>query len=228
MQAATCATSFIPGTRSSRAISEACSEAGTAAAARPAPPRAPPWSAPRRTAARRRSGPTISSTTLGGSARVAGQPAARSPRRRAAAEPVERQPRDVGVAAPRAAANSGRLVRAASTRSAAMRSTAESSSSSVVGIDPVGVLEHHQHRAAPRRGLSSWSTSAANSPVALALRAEVRRLRGVALGSDQQRRASATPPSPSSRARRAAAPRACRACARPCRRGAKPAARSSC
>src|SRR5215203_1348824 len=31
MQAATCATSLTPGTRSSRAISEACNEAGTAA-----------------------------------------------------------------------------------------------------------------------------------------------------------------------------------------------------
>ena len=137
-----------PGTRSSRAISEACSEAGTAAAA------------PRRARLQHRLGQLLDEQRhpvgpgrdlaqhLRRQAPVAGQ--ARDDRLgRAAAEAVEREPRHVRVPA------QGRLVVRPARQQhqhPRARDPVEGQADQLEGggVDPVRVLEHHQHRPAAR------------------------------------------------------------------------------
>ena len=131
MQAAVCATSLTPGTRSSRAISEACSEAGTAAPA----PRGPASSTA-----------LVSSSTNSGtpSVRAAISPSTAGGRslplaRRATIASVGPRPRRLSVSRvtcgcpPSAGWSSGRLVSSISTRAPAIRSSVRPTSSRVVG-----------------------------------------------------------------------------------------------
>ena len=148
MQAATCATSLTPGTRSSRAISEACSEAGTATSA----PRRPASSTALVSSSTNSGTPSvraaISPSTSGRQALAAGQ--ARDDRLgRAAAEAVEREPGHVRVPA-----QGGLVVRPAGQQHQHPRARdpveGEPHQLEGGGVDPVRVLEHHQHRPAAR------------------------------------------------------------------------------
>ena len=148
MQAAACATSLTPGTRSSRAISEACSEAGTAAAV-PAPASSTALVSSSTNSGTPSVRAAISPSTSGGRPRP---PARRGDDRlgRAAAEAVERQPRHVRVPA-----QAGLVVGPAGQQHQHPRARdpveGEADQLQRGGVDPVGVLEHHQHRPAARQ-----------------------------------------------------------------------------
>ena len=185
MQAATCATSLTPGTRSSRAISEACSEAGTAA---PAP--AVPASSTALVSSSTNSGTpsvraAISPSTSGGRPRP--------PARRATIASVGPRPRRLSVSRvtcgcpPRVGWLSGRLVSSISTRAPAIRSRAWPDQLEGGGVDPVRVLEHHQHRPAAREPeeLLDQHGQRAGAPL---LRGEVRRRVARARVDPEQRR----------------------------------------
>ena len=185
MQAATCATSLTPGTRSSRAISEACSEAGTAA---PAP------------AAPASSTALVSSSTNSGtpSVRAAISPSTsggrpRSPARRATIASVGPRPRRLSVSRvtcgcpPRAGWSSGRLVSSISTRAPAIRSRASPTSSSVVGsiqCASSSTISTGRRRGEPEELLDQRGQRA-GAPL---LRGEVRRRVAAARVDPEQRR----------------------------------------
>ena len=173
-----------PGTRSSRAISEACSEAGTAA------PRS------RRTGLQHRLGQLLDEQRhpvgpgrdlaqhLRRQGLLAGQ--ARDDRLgRAAAEAVEREPGHVRVPA-----QGGLVVGPAGQQhqhaAPAIRSRAEPHQLEGGGVDPVRVLEHHQHRPAAREPeeLLDQRRQRAGAPL---LRGEVGR-RVAAAGVDPEQR----------------------------------------